>query len=103
MNIKNLLGKRIQEIRKRKHLKQEQLAEMINIETASLSNIERGKYYPTADNLDKILKVLNVTPRELFDFEHLAPKEELINEMTAAMNKDTGLTELMYKFFKTIA
>jgi transcriptional regulator with XRE-family HTH domain len=53
MDIKKLLGKRIQEIRKSKKLTQEQVAEIIEMEPASLSNIENGKYYPTAENLEK--------------------------------------------------
>lgn len=38
-NIKNLLGKRIKEIRKRRGLTQEKLAELAGIEIPSLSNI----------------------------------------------------------------
>ena len=68
MNIKKLIGKRIQEIRKYRKLTQEQIAEFVGIETTSISNIENGKYYPTAENLDKILSVLNVKPGELFEF-----------------------------------
>ena len=44
MNIKKLLGKRLQEIRKSKNLTQEKLAEMIDVETSSISNSEVGKY-----------------------------------------------------------
>ena len=51
MDIKKLLGKKIKEIRKNKNFTQEKMAELIGIETASLSNIENGKYYPTAENL----------------------------------------------------
>ena len=40
MNNKKLLGKRIKEIRKSKGYTQEQLSEMIEIETSSLSGIE---------------------------------------------------------------
>lgn len=45
-NIKSLLGKRIKEIRKKRGLTQEKLAELAGIETPSLSNIENGKNYP---------------------------------------------------------
>ena len=49
MDIKKLLGKRIQEIRKSKNLTQETLAKMVNMDTSSISHIENGKYYPTAE------------------------------------------------------
>lgn len=102
MNIKNLLGKRIQEIRKSKNITQEYLAELIGIETVSLSNIERGKYYPTAENLNKIVATLHIEPEELFAFKHLAPYNELADEMYNEMKKNEKLTRLMYKFFKSV-
>ena len=102
MDIKKLLGKRIQKIRKSKNLTQEQVAEIIEMEPASLSNIENGKYYPTAENLEKIIKVLEVQPSELFMFEHLAPVKEILSEMNSYMEKDEKLARLMYKFFQLI-
>lgn len=102
MNIKKLLGKRIQEIRKSKKLTQEFIAENIGMDPASLSNIENGRYYPTAENLEKIIKILDVTPKEIFTFKHLCKKEELIKEMCEAMTKNENLAKLMYKFFSTV-
>ena len=102
MNIKDLLGKRIQEIRKSKNITQEYLAELIGIETVSLSNIERGKYYPTAENLNKIISALEIEPEELFSFKHLAPHKEMIEEMFEYLKKDEKLTRLVYKFFKAV-
>ena len=99
MDIKKLLGKRLQEIRKKRKLTQEQVAEFVDIETVSLSNIENGRYFPTAENLDKILAILNVRPGEVFNFESFLPQEELIKEMLEEMQKDENLTRLMYKFF----
>lgn len=102
MDIRKLLGARIQELRKSQNITQEYLAELVGIDTVSLSNIERGKYYPSAENLNKILTILKTEPAELFDFQHLASPQELITEMTTAMEKDTKLTRLMYKFFKLV-
>ena len=102
MDIKKLLGKRIQEIRKSKGLTQEKVAEIIGMEPASLSNIENGRFYPTSENLEKIINTLGVKPADLYSFEHLAPEQELIAEMNSAMQKDYKLTKLMYKFFKTV-
>lgn len=80
MNIKKLLGKRIKEIRKNKALTQEELAEKIGIESASISNIENGKYYPTSDNLEKIINALNVAPQDLFVIEHNQDDEALLRD-----------------------
>ena len=102
MSIKKLLGKRLQEIRKSKKLTQEQVAEMIGVETPSISNIENGKYYPNAENLDKLMKVFNIRPHELFNCEHNAEHETLIEEMLTSMKNDEKLTRLMYKFYSGI-
>lgn len=76
--LKEKLGKRIQEIRKSKKLTQEKLAEMVGLDTPNLSNIERGKRFVTSETLEKIIKALDVNEKELFDFEHIKTREELI-------------------------
>ncbi|HSA05753.1 MAG TPA: helix-turn-helix transcriptional regulator [Candidatus Gastranaerophilales bacterium] len=101
-DIKVLLGKRIREIRKSQNLTQEALAELIGVESPSISNIENGKYYPTNENLQKIAEVLKVKPYELYMFEHLRPADELKDEMFQALDNNEKLTRLMYKFFVTI-
>ena len=98
-NIKNLLGKRIKEIRKKRGLTQERLAERAGIEAPSLSNIENGKIYPNNETLEKLSDALNVRPYELYMFDYYLPPEELINEMLEYMKKDEGLTQKMYQYF----
>lgn len=75
--LKKKLGARIQEIRKSKGITQEKLAEMINMDTPNLSNIERGKKFMTADTLEKIASVLGIEEKELFDFGHINSDDEL--------------------------
>lgn len=102
MSIKKLLGKRLQEIRKSKKLTQEQVAELVDIETVSLSNIENGKYFPSAENLDKLLKVLEINPSEIFNCEYNKSAKDLIEEMTESMQNDEKLTKMMYKFYLSV-
>ena len=45
--LKKLLGRRVQELRKARKIKQEELAEMINIATRNMSNIETGRCFPS--------------------------------------------------------
>ncbi len=86
------------------HLKltQEQVAELVCMETQSKSNIENGKYFPIIENLDQIMNMLGVRPSEIFFFESLAPKDELIQEMYDAMKNDEKLARLMYKFYLSV-
>lgn len=101
-DIKELLGKRIREIRKSQNLTQDALAELVGVESPSISNIENGKYYPTNENLQKIADVLKVKPYELYMFEHLKPIDELKNEMFQALDNNEKLTRIMYKFFISV-
>ena len=52
-HIKELLGRRIKEIRISKKITQEQLSELTNIGASSISKIESGIYHPSDDNLEK--------------------------------------------------
>lgn len=98
--LKEKLGKRIQEIRKSKKLTQEKLAEMIGIDTPNLSNIERGKRFVSSDTLEKIIKSLNVKEKDLFDFEHIKSKNELINSINNIL-KESDIKEIEY-FYRMI-
>ena len=100
--IKKLLGKRIQELRKAKKLTQEKVAEIIDIETASLSNIENGKYYPTAENLEKIINVLEISPQELFNFNHLKEPNELKKELYTIIENNPHRLQDIYKVIKSL-
>ena len=74
-SVKDLLGKKIKELRIKKGLSQQQLAELINIDQRNLSNIECGNTFP-AKSLDIIAQKLNISLTELFDFEYLSKDEE---------------------------
>lgn len=60
----NLLGFRIGERRRELSIKQSELAEMINVSTKYISNIETGQKHLSLDLLAKITVALNTT----FDF-----------------------------------
>jgi len=83
MAIKELIGKRIQELRKTQRLSQEQVAEKADISPNYLSRIECGKENPTLDMLIKLADALEVEMWEMFDFGH----EVNIKELREAMNK----------------
>ena len=68
--IKKQLGKKIKYYRELSNLTQEELSEMIDMSCRSLSFLECGTNFVTADTLEKVCKALNVTPKQLFDFEY---------------------------------
>ena len=54
--------------RKRERLTQLQLAELVDVDRSHISAIELGKVGVSFDVIFKLCEVLNVTPKELFDF-----------------------------------
>lgn len=97
MNKKILLGKRLRELRKRKGINQEKLAELISVEPATISNIENGKNYPSMTNLESILNVLDSSFLEAFDFEHKKTPKDLLNEINTTLNNNPEKIEAIYK------
>lgn len=99
MNNKQLLGKRIKELRKAANLTQERLAELIDIETGSLSGIESGRHFPSLTTLEKIANHLDVELKALFDFKHLISVEEMKASIIQNIDKiDREQITFIYKF-----
>ncbi len=101
-NIKQLLGARIREIRKKNKLTQEKLAELVGIGTPNISYIETGRFAPSMDTLEKISEALGVYPYELYMFEHLKSKEDMQKEIIDAIETNEQTLELIYKFYQSI-
>lgn len=58
---KKYIAKILKNGRKKKGLKQSQLAEIIGISEKHLSKIETGKNYPALDNFLKLIKILDLS------------------------------------------
>lgn len=54
--------------RKREQLTQLQLAELVDIDRSHISAIELGNVGVSMDVIFKMCEILNITPKELFDF-----------------------------------
>lgn len=87
MDIKQTVGKRVQQYRKQKGLTQEALAELIGIDTISLSKIETGRNYPTAENISKLARILGVEVYELFVNDVEKTNEQLMKEILVDLEK----------------
>ncbi len=66
--LKKQFGERLQELRQRAGISQEQLADAIGVTVISVSNMERGIFGPRFDNLEKIARTLKVPVKTLFEF-----------------------------------
>lgn len=63
---KELLGKKVQKLRKNLSYSQEGLAEKINISRTHMGHIEQGRKAPSFKILEKLAKVLKVKISDLF-------------------------------------
>lgn len=54
--------------RKRKRLTQMKLAELVNVDRSHISAIELGNVGVSFDLIFRLCEVLDVTPKQLFDF-----------------------------------
>ena len=98
---KKMLGLRIKELRKSADLTQEKLAELIGIETTSLSGIESGRHFPSMITLEKIASILNVELKTLFDFQHHTTETEMKEKIVQNINNiSREQLVFIYKFFE---
>lgn len=101
----NELGKKIKRMRLNRGLTQEQLSEMIDISQRTLSGIEIGENFVTAETLDKIIKALNTTSEELFATNHLKEESDLIREIQKSIQyiaKDPTKLDILYNVTKSL-
>lgn len=81
------LGEKIQRYRKRNHMTQEHLAELLCVSPQSISSWERNLYSPSTDKLDNIAAVLHVTVGQLMDKDSAVESQwELRNPMFSVEN-----------------
>ncbi len=76
-DVRHLVGERVQILRKRRQLSQEELAGKIEIDTKSLSRLERGLHYPSLETLERIRSELGVELKDFFDFDGEPSAEEM--------------------------
>ena len=69
MSIKKLFGAQVKLLRNFRKLTQEELSEQINIDIRQLARIEAGTSFVTSETIEKLCTALNVTYKELFNFE----------------------------------
>ena len=102
MDIKSLFGKKIKQYRILRGYTQEQLAEMLNISQRTLSGIECGNNFLTAQTMEKILEVLEISPDELFYMEYLKSKKEIVAELIDDIKSQAENEEKLRTLYKVV-
>jgi transcriptional regulator with XRE-family HTH domain len=65
---KSELSKRVKELRSRKGLSQEQLAENSGLSLRTIQRIENGETEPRGDTLKRLMNALDAAPDDLMDW-----------------------------------
>lgn len=102
LEIKKLLGQRIKDLRTKKGLTQEQLTEQLNVGQRTLSKIERGNAFVSAETLTKLLTALDIGIDELFNFGYLQEKEVIKKELVDAIQHEKIDLSIMYRIYKSL-
>jgi len=105
MDYQTLINNNIKNLRRENNLTQEEFAEKIGISTQGLSNIERNRYQPTADTIDRICKTFKITPANLLT-PPAKENEDIIENITtllsncpnAKLKKIYKVIEMLIKF-----
>jgi transcriptional regulator with XRE-family HTH domain len=98
MQIKKKLGSRIRELRINQSLTQEALAEKVNLSAKSLSQIELGNNFVSAETLGDLCAALDVSPKVLFDFQYCENIEENpIDFIIKRLKRNPALLKIIYK------
>lgn len=101
--LKKQLGQRIREIRKKKKLKQYELATKVNFDANYISRIEIGAASPSLEAIEKIAEALDIEPKELFDVGHIESKQRLLLQIDSLLNNiDIKNLKLIYKLLSEL-
>ena len=103
MDLKKMIGSRIQKIRKQKGLTQDRLAEDINISSKYLSSIERGKENPTLNTIIQLSESLDVDLDKIFELVHLDDPEISRKRIISLIDKaEPEQLKMIYRILSVI-
>ncbi|MBX3024675.1 helix-turn-helix transcriptional regulator [bacterium] len=91
MDERELLGKRIQELRLARRISQEALAERMGVNAKYLGFIEQGRANPTLEVLFNVARSLKVEPVDLFNYAWLKLSDaEMRRKIKALADRTQG-------------
>lgn len=101
--LRELFGKRLEELLKKHKMKQCELAEKLEIDPQSISRMIAGKHFPKEENIEKMIQAFNITPEELFSFTQVADDNELIKDINRLLsNAPSSKVRMAHKIITAI-
>ena len=97
------LGRRIAELRNKRGLTQEKLAELTNYSTNHIAKLESARTNPSFELLVNLSRALDVELKELFCIEEDKTSEDIKSELNKLIEKAEGnKIKMLYKILKSI-
>ena len=98
MNVKIIFGNNLKRIRKSNSLTQEELAEKLNIIPTHLSRIENGKSFVTAELLDALSVIFNISPASFFYTpQEFSGDDSLFSRIDSAIDEELEKLKIQLK------
>jgi transcriptional regulator with XRE-family HTH domain len=103
VDIKQMIGARIAELRSQKNMTQEYLAGKMGISSKYLSSIERGKENPTLNTLISLSQALKIDLEEIFSslqIENASKRKSMV--LSLINNADNDQLKLVFKVLSAL-
>ncbi|MCI6871482.1 MAG: helix-turn-helix transcriptional regulator [Streptococcus hyointestinalis] len=78
-NLQSYIAMRVKQLRKERHISQEKLSEMADLGSRYIFYIENQKYNVRISTLEKIIKALDISVEEFFEFEFPIENSDITN------------------------
>lgn len=97
--FKKLIGERVRYYRNLKNLTQEQLAEIMDFNTKSISLLENGHNYIALNKVPKLCRTLEIQPYQLFVFDkrNIRTENTIMDIQELLHTMDNKKLKLAYK------
>ena len=100
----SVIGRRIRSTRQERNLKQEELADKIDVSVAFMSRVERGKSQVNLKRLTQIAEVLKVSPGYLLTGSNVASKDYLREDFKILLERCTPQQQkLIYQLSELVS
>lgn len=100
----SVIGRRIKEARLEKKIKQEELADKLNVSVAFMSRVERGTSQINLKRLTQIAEILNVSPAYLLTGSNVTSKEYLKEDFRKILERCTPKQQkLIYQISELVS
>ena len=100
----SVIGRRIKEVRLEQKIKQEELADKLNISVAFVSRVERGTSKINLKRLTQIAEILNVSPAYLLTGSNVASKDYLKEDFRKILERCTPKQQkLIYQISELVS